>query len=67
MTYKVTAELDDDDFVDFRRLAHLDRRSPRDQLRVILERWVERSRPRLKRAQSRALRALEPRTREVQP
>jgi hypothetical protein len=59
MTYKVTAEFDDDDFVDFRRLAHLDRRSPREQIRIVLERYVKRSRRRLYRDQPRALRPLD--------
>jgi hypothetical protein len=55
--YKLTADLSDEDFVDLRRLAHLDRRTPREQARLVLERYVARSRPRLSRAQPRALRA----------
>jgi hypothetical protein len=55
MTHRIFADLDDEDFVDLRRLAHLDRRTPRDQIRLVLERYVKRSRPRLSRAQPRGL------------
>jgi hypothetical protein len=53
--YRLTTSLSDEDFVALRTLAHLDRRSPRDQARLILERYVARHRHRLERARPRPL------------
>jgi hypothetical protein len=47
VTYRLTATLGDKTFEEFGRLAWLDRRSPKDHARWVLEQYVARSRDRL--------------------